>query len=234
MYFPGKFRSKNVLKVLKSLCIGAKFFYQLKRETELNDAVLIHYLRKLIEYGVVKHREKGFYALEFKTPICYAFLEKPNVYIGFLGLRQARSEPEPVIALSLLKTEGIKVERCYIFTTSDALTSWSDYDLSSFNIKLLKRSDLLNIGVIERKIEQVLTEEARENLLIMDCTSLTKTATIAMYNLARKYCIPLIYVYEETKELVWLIDIETVRNEVISRIIETKKLRNNDRSCSIV
>ena len=219
-----KFRSANVLRILKSLCSGSKRFFQLKAETQLNDAVLLHYLRKLLDYGIVQRETKGIYALKFRTPICYLFaLTIPHVYIGFLGLRQGRDIPEPVIALDLLERVGIRITKNYVFTTSDALATWEDYELSDFNVKILKKSDLLDISVMERKIEQVLVGEAKKNLLIMDCTSLTKTATIAMYNLARKYCIPLIYVYEGTKELVWLIDIETVKNEVISRIIESKK-----------
>ena len=223
-----KFRSSNILRILKSLCSGPKRFSQLKRETQLNDALLLHYLRKLLRYGIITREAEKTYKLRFKVPICYLFLNfHPCTYLGFLGLRQEREIPEPIIALNLLRRLRIIPTKNYIFTTSDALASWKGYELSDFSIKLLSKDDLLDIDAIEERVERVVIEEAKTNLLIMDCTSLTKTATIAMYNLARRYYIPLIYVYEETKELVWLIDIETVKREVISKIVDTRKERDN-------
>jgi len=48
----------------------------------------------------------------------------------------------------------------------------------------------------------------------MDCTSATKPATIAYYELAQKLWIPLIYVYEETKQLKWLISKEDIQEKL--------------------
>ena len=124
--------------------------------------------------------------------------------------------------MELLRRTGINISKNYVFTTPEALNSWQNRVLTDFNIRILNREDLFDIKIIEEKLEHVILEEMKNSLLLMDCTSLTKTATIAMYNLARKYCIPLIYVYEETKELIWLIDIETVKNEVISRLVGKK------------
>jgi hypothetical protein len=48
----------------------------------------------------------------------------------------------------------------------------------------------------------------------MDCTSLTKPATMAYYELASTYHVPLIYVYEGTGELKWLISKDTIRSKL--------------------
>ena len=46
----------------------------------------------------------------------------------------------------------------------------------------------------------------------MDCTSATKPATIAYYELAQTLLTLLIYIYEETKQLKWLISKESIKN----------------------
>jgi len=67
---------------------------------------------------------------------------------------------------------------------------------------------------VKNKVLPQLTSLLKEYIVIMDCTSATKPATIAYYELAQTYQIPLIYVYEETKELKWLISKETIKEKL--------------------
>ena len=68
---------------------------------------------------------------------------------------------------------------------------------------------------MKRKVLPQLETLLRNYLVIMDCTSATKPATIAYYELAQTYLIPLIYTYEKTKELKWLISKETIEKRLI-------------------
>jgi len=66
----------------------------------------------------------------------------------------------------------------------------------------------------KRKVLPQLESLLRNYIVIMDCTSATKPATIAYYEIAQTYLIPLIYIYEETKELKWLISRETIKEKL--------------------
>ncbi|MEM3390598.1 MAG: hypothetical protein QW491_14515, partial [Thermoproteota archaeon] len=48
------------------------------------------------------------------------------------------------------------------------------------------------------------------HVVILDCTGLTKPATLALYELARTYCAPLVYVFEPEKRLQWCISKESI------------------------
>ena len=67
---------------------------------------------------------------------------------------------------------------------------------------------------MKRKVLPQLESLLRNYLVIMDCTSATKPATITYYELAQTYLIPLIYICEKTKELKWLISKETIEKRL--------------------
>jgi len=64
------------------------------------------------------------------------------------------------------------------------------------------------------RVEPVLWTLLREYIVIMDCTSATKPATITYYELAQNYLIPLIYIYEKTTSLKWLVSKETIKKKL--------------------
>ncbi len=215
-----RFRSANVISILECLCHGIDSFSEIKKKVSLEDASIAHFLKKLIKHDIVEKLGKGRYILKMRTPICYLFDDVDSFYyIGLLGMKNSHMEPEPESAVSLLENEGIKISRRIIFTTPEALYSWRGFDFSDYDIKIISAKDLLDIPVIEEKIHEAILPEMKSGLLILDCTSLTKTATIAMYNLAIKLNIPLIYVYEERRKLVWLISLDDVRKEVKKRLL---------------
>ncbi|MEM3694321.1 MAG: hypothetical protein QXI39_09920 [Candidatus Bathyarchaeia archaeon] len=67
---------------------------------------------------------------------------------------------------------------------------------------------MIDIDAVKERVRPQLESLLRSHVVIMDCASLTKPATIAYYELAREYRVPLIYVYEDTKRLKWLISKE--------------------------
>jgi len=78
---------------------------------------------------------------------------------------------------------------------------------------LCYEEEIIDIDAVKNKVSPQLESLLKNYVVIMDCTSATKPATIAYYELAQTYCIPLIYVYEETKKLKWLISKETIKTK---------------------
>jgi len=53
-----------------------------------------------------------------------------------------------------------------------------------------------------------------QGMVVIDCTSATKPATIAYYELAQEYMAPLIYVYEDGRSIKWLISKDTLKRKL--------------------
>lgn len=167
--------------------------------------------------------------LERKTPLCYIFnsTKIPYAYLGLLGERKGRSESETETALKLLAKENFPKEnsqsekdqkheiKVTVFETYKSIPEWENITPSNINWHLLRDEEITNVKTVEEKVEQVLKELIRNHILVMDCTALNKPATIAYYKLAEKYMIPLIYVYEDEKELIWLISKEDIKRELL-------------------
>lgn len=80
---------------------------------------------------------------------------------------------------------------------------------------LCYEEEIIDIDVVKNKVTPQLENLLKNHIVIMDCTSATKPATIAYYELARIYCVPLVYVYEETEKLKWLISKETIKRRFV-------------------
>ena len=190
-------------------------FSELKKLLDIPDASLYHFLKRLDEHKLVLKTEWGVYRSTFKIPFYYILKGlKSLTYIGLLGYRDSREEPEPITAKKILEKNNVTIERGYIITTKEAEQDWADKDLDGYTVVYVTKEELLCIPKIENKICRIVEEEEKESPMILDCTSLTKTATIAMYNVAKKYLLPLIYVYEHTKELYWVISTEDIKSEL--------------------
>ena len=188
---------------------GAAKFSTISNSTNIKDNVLLHHLNALMDYGIVEQIANGPYTLRYKTPLCFIFderaLEKEMcVYVGLLGDRKERDEPETKIAFELLKKQGIEVNLAYVVTSSAAAQSWKNTQLPVQWI-LVDGEAIMDIDKIRKRIETILTDLIKEHMVIMDCTSFNKPATIALYQLAEAYLIPLIYIYEPRGKLKWLI-----------------------------
>lgn len=196
-------KEEMIIKFL-AMKFNAVRFSEIQKKTELSSALLAYKLQKLIKIGLVKKITSGTYEIRYKTPLCYIYCDKPEyTYIGLLGLKQGRDLPEPLVALKLLEKEKIKPVKNYVLATKESISDWSGY-LENFNIRTLKTEDTLNIEKIEKILENIILKERDKTVIILDCTSLTKTATIAFYKQAIKHHTPLIYIYEHTKTLIWL------------------------------
>ena len=191
-------------------------FSDIRKLTGLKDASVSHYVRKLIGLGLLRKTDIGTYKLVYKVPFCYLHDCRRYTYIGLLGYRCERMEPEPITSIKILEENGYSISGAYILTTKSAYSGWEKTLLDMFEVTFIADKDLLSIPTIEKKIERIVLSEYKKNPIILDCTALTKTATIAMYNIAKKYMIPLIYIYENTKEYYWVISIEDIRSELKS------------------
>ncbi len=162
-------------------------------------SILNNHLNRLQRLGVIQREVKGTYRLRFKTPLYFIFKPKqeiPIAYFGLLGRKETWTEPEPRIAMKLLEKEKIKPDLIYVVTSPDALNDWKQLKLQ-YQWILCYEDEIININAIKKKVIPQLLSLLKDYVVIMDCTSATKPATIAYYELAQKFWIPLIYISEE-------------------------------------
>lgn len=195
---------------------GVANFSDICKLSGVKSSTLDHSLSILIEQGVVEKEVKGTYRMKYLTPLCYLFATKrlPIAYLGLLGKRNGRKEPETKTALRLLKAEGIEPTSTYVLTTSLALKDW-ETTKPPYEWIICYEDEISDIDAVKKRVEKQLKLLLRDHLLIMDCTSATKPATIAYYELARTYQTPLIYIYEPKLKLKWLQSKETITKEII-------------------
>ena len=209
---------ENSRKILQALAYkgGVATFSEIEREAGVKGSVLTHHLNRLQRFNVIQREVKGTYRLKFKTPLCFMFDSKqkvPIAYFGLLGQRESREEPEPEVAQKLLEKEQLKPDMIYVVTSPEALNDWKQLKLP-YQWILCYEEEIINVDLVRKKVTPQLLSLLKDYIVIMDCTSATKPATIAYYELAQNYCVPLIYIYEETKQLKWLLSKEAIRNKL--------------------
>ena len=211
----------RILEYMSKSC-GVCKYNHIRKELNVESSKLNYRLKKLISAGIVKKISEGNYEILYKTPFCYIFGSPKDVgkyiYIGLLGLRNDRIESEPTTAIKLLDKENIKVTRCYVLATESSIASWGEDILKKYSIQIVDEEEIKDIKKIETIAEAIIKKEITEGIVILDCTSLTKPATIAYYRLSGKYLTPLIYVYESKKEIFWLRNRSSVINSMIRAI----------------
>lgn len=209
---------ENGRRILEALTIhgGIATFSELEVTSGVKGSVLTHHLNRLQRLKVIEKEVKGTYRLTYKTPLCFIYSTRtkiPIAYFGLLGRRESRNEPEPQVALDLLKKQNLEPSLKYVVTSPEALNEWKDLK-PPYQWILCYQDEIIDIDAVKTKILPQLTSLLKEYVVIMDCTSATKPATIAYYELAQTFLIPLIYVYEETKKMKWLISKETIRENL--------------------
>lgn len=208
----------NSRKVIQAIAKagGVSSFSDIRKASGIKDSTLVHHLNRLQVLNVIEKEVKGTYRLKYKTPLCYIFLERssiPMAYLGLLGRRDKRIEPETKVALELLSKEGINPQLIYVVTSMEALNEWKDLKLP-YQWILCYEDEIIDIDAVKKKIKPQLDSLLKDYIVFMDCTSATKPATIAYYELAQQYHTPLLYVYEEKRKLKWLISKETIKNRL--------------------
>ncbi len=223
--YPLALSVENSRKVVEAIAKsgGVATFSQIQAMSGVKGSVLNHHLNRLQHLNIIEKEVKGTYRLKYKTPLCFLFPAKtkiPITYFGLMGKRETRKEPEPKIAIELLEKEKIKPDLIYVVTSPEALNEWKNLKLP-YQWILCYEEEIINIESVKQKILRQLTSLLKESIVIMDCTSATKPATIAYYELAQTYYIPLIYIYEETKKMKWLIS----RDMIIEKLNPKHKLQ---------
>ncbi|MEM0272583.1 MAG: winged helix-turn-helix domain-containing protein [Thermoprotei archaeon] len=216
--YEGVLQRENAAKILNALTTmcGEASFSEIAKRSGLKGNTLTHNLNTLIKRGIIEAHHKGIYTLTYKTPLAYIYdAPTPKIYLGLLGNKTQNKEPETLVALSLLEKEGLQFDQVYVTTSQNALEQWATHPKTE-NWKWITltshqgKEDIAHIDAVKQKVEQQLVTLLKKHVVIMDCTSATKPATIAYYELAQKYLVPLIYVYEPQKTLTWLIDKQTI------------------------
>ena len=207
-----KGRQVEIIKIL-SILGGSASYSEIKRRMGISDGSLVWNLNILIDKGIVEKVGHGGYRLLNKT---YQFLfskETPVTYVGMLGRRMGRVRAEPDLAVSLLRKCEINVENGYVITTLEAYESWKKLE-EGYRIIFVERDDLVSIGRMVDTLERLLGDIWGESAVVLDCTSLTKPATIAFYKVSEERLLPLIYIYEDEGRLVWLKDRESILRSI--------------------
>jgi DNA-binding transcriptional ArsR family regulator len=202
-------------KVLEALALkgGVATFSEIEAISGVTGSVLTHHLNRLQRFNVIQKEVKGTYRLAYKTPLCFIFKSKqkvPMAYFGLLGQRESREEPEPEVALKLLQKEQLKPDMIYVVTSPEALNDWKQLKLP-YQWILCYEDEIINVDLVKKKVTPQLLSLLKDYIVIMDCTSATKPATVAYYELAQNFWTPLIYVYEKTKQLKWLISKQDIK-----------------------
>ncbi|MEM3056923.1 MAG: hypothetical protein QW639_06825 [Candidatus Bathyarchaeia archaeon] len=179
---------------------------------------MLHNLNILIHFGIVERLVKGTYELRYLTPLCYLFSDRslPLAYLGLLGRREGRIKPETETALELLRDEKIKSESIHVLTTHEGFEDWKEMRLP-YEWILCYEDEIYDIDSVKEKIQRRWELLSKKYILILDCTSATKPATISYYELAQEYQIPLIYIYDPMLKLKWLKSKETIEKEIMSK-----------------
>jgi len=189
-------------------------------EKRISKSTLSNRLNALAQMHVITYG-KGLAELTYKSTLCYiADANIPYAYVGLLGMKNPNieTESETETAVKLLEQEGINPEKICVATTPEALESWKDF----MNEDTWRRIELIQVKVTEmnniekmiNRIKPKLHELMKNYITILDCTSGTRPAGIALYTLAEKYKLPLIYIYKDTKQIHWLKTKQTIKREL--------------------
>jgi hypothetical protein len=184
--------------------------FQAKLEVPASKKSTLHNnLDSLRSLGFITGGKRGPVRLKWKTPLCF-IAGTPNIpyaYLGLLGVKGEREVSETETAVKILEASGIIFDMIVVVTTQEAVGSWSNSIDPRLKIEwvTLRREELNRIEDVRGRVRPKLLELMGKFNVIMDCTSGTRPAGIAYYNLAIQHKVPLIYVYEPEKELIWLI-----------------------------
>ncbi len=193
----------------------------LQKKIKASKSTLSSRLAALADKGLVTY-EAGFAELVYKTPLCYlANIENiPYAYVGLLGkpLPVEHREPETETAISLLREEGITIDKILVATTKDAIEEWtpimSPELRAMLDFAILDIREMNSIEAVMDRMTRRILDLTRRYITILDCTSGTRPAGIAYYAIADKLKTPLIYVYADEKRIYWLKNRRTLITEL--------------------
>ena len=178
---------------------------------------ITYHLKRLTKAGIIQKIARGVYRLKTFRYCIPFWRECPKFsLVTALGKRNSRDIPEPLVALDLLKDELSKrlkkherptISHIKIITTTTALEEWRDRteDLSRIGeFKVVPEDYLISLEKMYRLLLGIIDKLEEETIPILDCTPLTKVYTIAIFNIAIKRGLPVIYIYETKKKLIFI------------------------------
>lgn len=210
------FKNPKGIEITKTVAQlgGIANFSSIESNCNIKGSTLIYQLNRLVAANVLTSLSKGTYGLRFKTPMSYLFdADTPLAYVGLLGRRNNREIPVTEIAVDLLKKQNHEVHLKYAVSTPDAVQEWSS-SKPDFHWIMCYEDEIIDIDAIKDKLRPQLEALLKDNIVILDCTSATKPASIAFYELAQDYMIPLIYVYENNQSIKWLMSKELIMEKL--------------------
>jgi DNA-binding transcriptional ArsR family regulator len=220
-------KQENARKIIQFIAEngGSATYKEILDATSLTPSTIRHHLARLeIDFHLIRERKsRSPYSLVHRSPLCFIFSKRQGkkiTYFGLLGKRDERDrDPETITAKEILDRKGFEIESAYVLTTHSGIQSWSaEKRLEELNISWIVCSDkdVGSIQALTHKIWKRVSSELENHFVLMDCTSLTKPATIAYFKIASTLMLPLIYVSEENKTLTWIISIEEIRNLILN------------------
>jgi hypothetical protein len=135
------------------------------------------------------------------------------VLFALLGKKNQKEVPEPEVSVRVLEETGMRIEKCLVFTTKEALESWPDsLERKKFEVELVDPSCFFKdyrflYELFRQKFKDL---DCRGRMIVLDVTSGTKLGTVAMFKLGMDQLIPAIYVSYEDLEFSWVIKPEEV------------------------
>ena len=220
--YVGALKHKKARKIIRFLAEngGSATYKEIEEATKLTSSVIRHHLNRAeLEFHLIqKRKSRSPYALTHRSPLCFLFSKERERRIAYFGLLGKRSngikDPETVTAKEILeRRQGFNFEIVHVLTTASGRQSWSQdqrlYEISP-RWTICSDQEVTSVETIRKKMLKEVIETLRDHLVVMDCTSLNKPATIAYYKIASELMLPLVYVSEEKKSLTWIISSEDI------------------------
>jgi len=213
------FENATIRNIIRNISVnGGKItFKKLYNALNISQSTLEYYLDRLVKKGLIVRESRGLIRLKRLTPYCFIFGVKSSInYIGLLGMRNDRAIPEPIVAHNLLSKEKYDVVRLIVYTSTEALNSWKEFFHNNFYNKLYWR--ILSLKILNdfdemTKIFRKDLATLDNHIIIADCTSGPRPSGIALYKVSEENNIPLIYIPENERRIIWLISREDLRKK---------------------
>ena len=203
-----KRKSKVYQSILKLLAREETVsFKKLFHEFKVSQSTLYYRLEKLEKMGYIKKIGRGSYTLARKTPLAFLSPTTPKAYIGLLGLKNSREEPEWYTAIKRLKEENMIFDKIIVITSPPALSTWNTTNLK-VSWRLFSEEDLFKPSEISKSLKEIVNEIFKDYATLIDITSGPRVAGLMLYEIATIECVPVIYLREDTKEIIWIKTVE--------------------------
>ncbi len=200
---------RRELLVLKEVARlgGECSFSQLLNRISIPPSSLEYQISKLARKKLLLRVGRGRLRLAQYTPyiFCSNGWERRAAYFSLLGLKNGHEKPEYTAAAEKLSREGVEVASTIVATTVSALTSWGEAVGGSVKIVLLREAEAYDPKLAYKAMKPTVKELAMESPLICDVTSGPRPAALALFTLSLRLHIPVIYLREDTDELIWIV-----------------------------